>query len=60
MLKVVNTVQFSGGLREAAGFFHAAWPGLAESRTAITAMANRAGFTASRPLDLLRVYNRMT
>lgn len=31
MLEVVNIMQFSGGLREAARFFHAAWPGLAES-----------------------------
>ena len=31
MLEVVNIMQFSGGLRAAAAFFHAAWPGLAES-----------------------------
>lgn len=30
MLEVVNVLQFKGGLREAAGFFHSAWPGLAD------------------------------
>lgn len=31
MFKVINVMQFSGGLREAVAYFHAAWPGLAES-----------------------------
>jgi GNAT superfamily N-acetyltransferase len=29
-LEVVNVTQYSAGLRKAAGFFHEAWPGLAE------------------------------
>ncbi len=31
MLKITNVMQFPGGLHKAAGFFHTAWPGLAES-----------------------------
>lgn len=57
MPKIINFQQLPAGLREAAGFFHKAWPGQGLGSLLLAhgikeaALANRAGFTASGPAE---------